>query len=66
MFPGNGTSKTMLVQTMYLTHFTAPCSNEVFHRNLSIGSENSSFQIKIDFGTNVRFVDNIFTSDSMF
>ena len=51
MFPGNGKSKTLLAQKVYLIHFTTPGSNEEdYPQNWRArqGLQYSSFQNKIE------------------
>ena len=41
MFPGNGKSKTLLVQTVYLIHFIVPSTNEEVRRKIRRAPEYS-------------------------
>jgi len=55
VLPGNGKSKTLPVQMVYLIHFAIPGTNEEVCQNKSTGSGYFVFQIKICSGTDTRF-----------
>jgi len=56
VFPGNGKSKTLPVQTVYLIHFTTSGTNEEVCQKNSTGSDFSGLQNKIHSRMKIGFI----------